>query len=564
MASTLNNQAGGCCCDPCAPIDAFTEVVELATANQVVVRDQQHPQSPYPPYVQAEIKGGAGASLLILIGWDDADGIKCEFKPGVLYGGRHGTLQVTRKDGQPLHESLIHIDGLVAGEWHTVTVCVNTYLNDNIRVVVEPYESDAVTWNWYVPHAFEPGRQAGYGTGATHSGKATFRNYAFKRLWYCRDASEDCEKHDMRTYCESCGAFSCYLGRTNSSDQWDGIVNTYPPTGPNELSMSRIGDLDGYQWQSFTVNLFDFNDEAIVGMSNPTRTEQIYLKLWFTSHAGDPLPGLQFHVEVYEVTGGGSPTLLGSYSTPIMENWVGPHSTIAFAFLYDERYDRLHWWAGMVGELGPNYVFALTHKETIPDKMRRLIIGTGAVSSAPAVGFGSFSYSTTSMRCWSNHTLVPNCTGYGVYPWGTGCGLQYGPVKVAIEIAGVARGDACPSTVVLDYDWFNGNFEGWYYEGPSPCPDWGYYALDLEANRYLPFIMVFACDDRTNDTTSVYVYLGMRDGGLSCFAGAIYEKVYSPRVNVRDLEVTLDSSDLHSSNSYINFSGAEITLRAEP
>jgi len=153
-----------------------------------VIRIAEHPQAPYPAWLQAEVKAAVGDTLKLFLAWDEStlgDGIYIEFTP--QDGATNGTLKLYRKDGTQLGTTL---QLLCANEayWHLITACYDPDTDEftacfdarDARGYVVRGQCVSAT----VPTGFTAGRKAGYG------GDGWIRNYKYDRLWYIGEGIE--------------------------------------------------------------------------------------------------------------------------------------------------------------------------------------------------------------------------------------------------------------------------------------------------------------------------------------------------------------------------------------
>lgn len=231
----------GCpCCDECkCLIDSFTDAVDVTDKDSKTIRPTLHPQHPYPAWLRAEIELDPGNVARLYFAWDDSDpgdGFYIEITP--QDGTTKGTLKLFRKGGTQIGDTLELLcalpnpDGYYSTDlWHRVTACYDPD-EDEVKVIFDA--ADERGWIIQnqelaaaVPSGFTAGRQAGYGTGSGHTGKVSFRNYRFERLWYCDDennCTDDCPSdyyyEQQRTVCRTCGG--CTIVDEDFSDLPDG------------------------------------------------------------------------------------------------------------------------------------------------------------------------------------------------------------------------------------------------------------------------------------------------------------------------------------------------------
>ena len=230
MVGTMKNKPAKCCCGCKCLIDSFTDAVEVTDADVETIRSANHPQSPYPSWLRAEIELDAGSIARLYLVWDDSDpgdGLYVEVTP--QNGDTLGTLKLFRKDGTQLGSTLDLIcalpnpDGDTATDlWHRVTICYDPD-TDEIKVIFDAADSRGwIVQNQEItaaiPSGFAAGRKAGYGTGSGHTGTISFRNYRYERLWYCEEGNGctgDCDGDGYsdppaRTVCRNCRE-SCFV-----------------------------------------------------------------------------------------------------------------------------------------------------------------------------------------------------------------------------------------------------------------------------------------------------------------------------------------------------------------
>lgn len=168
----------GCPCCTCK-IDSLSP--ETAVTGDVV-RPGQHPQSPYPAWLQAEVKAAVGDTLKLFLAWDESspgDGLYIEFTP--QNGATNGTLKLYRKDATQLGTTL---QLLCADEtyWHLITACYDPD-TDEFTACFDARDSRGYVVRGQcvsatVPTGFAAGTKAGYG------GTGSIKNYKYDRLWY--------------------------------------------------------------------------------------------------------------------------------------------------------------------------------------------------------------------------------------------------------------------------------------------------------------------------------------------------------------------------------------------
>lgn len=184
MPGTMKNKPAKCCCGPCVIDHYATETAFTAG----VIRSAQHPQSPYPTWLQAEVKAVDGAVARLYLAWDEStpgDGLYIEFTP--QDGATNGTLKLYRKDGTQLGTTL---QLLCADEtyWHRITACYDPDTDEFTACFdardARDYVVQGQCVSATVPSGFAAGRKAGYG------GTGSIKNYRFERLWYIGAGSE--------------------------------------------------------------------------------------------------------------------------------------------------------------------------------------------------------------------------------------------------------------------------------------------------------------------------------------------------------------------------------------
>jgi hypothetical protein len=67
MTGTMKNKPAKCCCGPCV-IEHVNEETEITTD---VIRPAVHPQSPYPSWLQAEVKAAVGETVKLFLVWNE-------------------------------------------------------------------------------------------------------------------------------------------------------------------------------------------------------------------------------------------------------------------------------------------------------------------------------------------------------------------------------------------------------------------------------------------------------------------------------------------------------------
>jgi hypothetical protein len=158
----MKNKPAKCCCNPCK-LDTFAGPVEIVTANTKVIRSKQHPQPPYPPWLQVEMKVENGAIGTIFFLWDDStpgDGIYVEFIPDSPTA-EAGYISVYTKD-----------DTRIAGPWyvlggisdarHTITLCYDPDTDpEEMVITVDPAGAYAAqSFDVLLPAGMTIGRKA--------------------------------------------------------------------------------------------------------------------------------------------------------------------------------------------------------------------------------------------------------------------------------------------------------------------------------------------------------------------------------------------------------------------
>lgn len=244
---------GGCCCGPCK-IDEFA--AETVVSSDVV-RSAEHPQSPYPTWLRAEVKLTAGQSAKLFWCWDDAtpgDGFYCELTP--QNGTTLGTLKLFRKGGSQLGDTL-NVVCADTGRWHRITACYDPDANKVQACFDSADERGYVTQNQSVqsviPNGFACGRKAGYG------GNGTIRNYQYHRLWYCGTGpgyTDECHVegdawdyyYDLpsRVRCHNCGSCTVIDERFTGLDDgpmpcgWDTAGTNWAVSGGKASGDGKI------------------------------------------------------------------------------------------------------------------------------------------------------------------------------------------------------------------------------------------------------------------------------------------------------------------------------------
>ena len=177
MAWKKGNPGCGCCV---CQIDALS--AETAFTEDVI-RSAEHPQSPYPTWLQAEVKAAVGDTLKLFLAWDDdtpGDGLYIEFTPENVPS--LATIKIFRKGGSQIGDTL-NVGCGEADTWHRLTVCYDPdYRRVTVCFDVGDFSGTDYTSrcdNEDVPVDFVAGRKAGYG------GTGSIKNYKYDRLWYC-------------------------------------------------------------------------------------------------------------------------------------------------------------------------------------------------------------------------------------------------------------------------------------------------------------------------------------------------------------------------------------------
>ena len=178
-AGIMKFQPGQPCCEDICEIDKLLAETAFTTD---VIRPAEHPQSPYPAWLQAEVKAAVGDTLKLFLAWDESDpgdGMYIEWTPAD--GATAGTLKLFRKDGTQLGTTL-QLLCADAAYWHLITSCYDPDTQEftacfdarDSRGYVVRGQCVSAT----VPTGFTAGTKAGYG------GAGNVRNYKYDRLWY--------------------------------------------------------------------------------------------------------------------------------------------------------------------------------------------------------------------------------------------------------------------------------------------------------------------------------------------------------------------------------------------
>lgn len=128
------------CCGPCK-IDSLAAETSVSSD---VIRSAEHPQSPYPTWLQVEIKAAVGDVLKLFLVWDEStpgDGLYVEFTP--QDGTTNGSLKLYRKDGTQLGTTL----QLLCAEpdiFHRITACYDPD-TDEFTACFDARDSEATT-----------------------------------------------------------------------------------------------------------------------------------------------------------------------------------------------------------------------------------------------------------------------------------------------------------------------------------------------------------------------------------------------------------------------------------
>lgn len=334
----------GCgCCDPCEPLDAVAGPVEITDALSTTIRSKQHPQSPYPTWLQTQVKVANGAIARIFLLWDDStpgDGIYIEFIPDDPTA-TSGQINVYSKDDTKIVGPWF-IMGAVSDEWHTITICYDPDTDQEEMVITFDPAGDtyaAQSFNVLLPNEMTIGRKAGYGTG-NGIGSVWFQSYTFERLWYCGNGTEECHElgddwdfyYDLpdRTYCHTCTR--CPAGpRATVEADWNVLSGTWTFSGVGAATNSSDAKIVSYggqaTWQAnnsaaIYLNYFTTNtgDEGLIGMSDAIGRNQLYIMV---SKAAEVAPA--------------------AYRSVPVGVW------------YDEAKNRFYWWIARVGSAAVTY-----------------------------------------------------------------------------------------------------------------------------------------------------------------------------------------------------------------
>lgn len=374
----------GCpCCDPCI-LDRFSGPVEITDANNTTIRSKQHPQSPYPSWLQVEIKVEHGAIGTIFFLWDDStpgDGIYIEFIPDNPTADA-GYVSVYTKDDTKIAGPW-YIAGGVSDEWHTLTVCYDPDTDpEQIVITFGPYGDTYLdqSFNVELPVGMTIGRKAGYGTG-NGSGSVWFQNYQFDRLWYCGASPYTEECHELgddwdyynelptRVVCHPCQP--CPAGYRSTPETavrtmagswaWAG---GWARTSSNDARFICWAGQDG-RYQKGTFSGWTYaGDEIVFGWSDMIGYNQLYLKFthdivgvsgpvywaggtyydetydrfyfWFIALADSLARSITY--SIYSVTNGGAETLV-SGPTPLS---VGVYPPVSSYMILGDAYVTLH------------------------------------------------------------------------------------------------------------------------------------------------------------------------------------------------------------------------------
>lgn len=431
--STKKGNPGCPCCDVCK-IDRLTAETEV---TQDTIRDAEHPQAPYPSWLQAEVKAVDGAVARLYLAWDDStpgDGIYIEFTPDSP-NASSGEISVYTKDDRKIAGPL-YVRGGVSDEWHTFTICYDPdKIPDQLVIAFDPSDADIETQQFsvIVPDVFSAGRKAGYGTGNA-TGDVSVRNYNYDRLWYCGDGTEDCHKYadswdyyydlPSRTVCHDCKP--CPAGpKPGTAADWTILAGTWTDdkaleTYSQDARIISIVGSSGWQISNgIPITLYPA-DEGIVGWSDILGRNQVYIKV--THNAAS-------------------------------------YMTVAVGSMYDEEYDRFYVYLAAVSALigagttltysfykvadggaaslvsgphtvssvvsGMQYVLLADDYITLHAVCRQAMFGTGTVGGSRKVTFGG---SFNQCNCGGGslnipaiprkYTAVVSGVVQGTYQWG--------------------------------------------------------------------------------------------------------------------------------------------------
>jgi len=169
-----------CCTDKTCKIDSFVGEQEILSDE---IRSAEHPQYPYPSWIEAEIKAEEFDTVKIFIAWnnDGDDGLYASFTTSSEDGSITGRLELFRKDGSQLGYTK-HLICAKPNLWHRIVVCYDPDKNE-FTACVDVRDERGFIINGQcvtaeVPSGFVVGKNAGYG------GDGYIKNYKYERLWY--------------------------------------------------------------------------------------------------------------------------------------------------------------------------------------------------------------------------------------------------------------------------------------------------------------------------------------------------------------------------------------------
>lgn len=343
---------GDPCCDVCN-IDSLSEETAVEDADITTIRASQHPQVPYPAWVQAEVKVSVGDAARIFFAWNDStpgDGLYAEFTPEDL--PTNGTLKLFRKDGTQLGATLELIDA-IADEYHWLIVSYDpdtkkaTVCIDIKTAILVPACGQCISE--IVPTDFTQGRKAGYGTGVS-TGIVYFRNYNFRRLWYCGENPYTSDCHEFgdawdyyyalpeRIYCHSCGCGSSIDLLFGASHVTTGTVETGFRFNDNsafiidDADVIQINDQDRYLKHAVTV-ICKVGDEPYIGMQTVDGSNKVYARWTITQDI--PNSTATFSATIYKVEAGGAPTAIAGPFTQLIQrstSYITYPNTYSYCF----------------------------------------------------------------------------------------------------------------------------------------------------------------------------------------------------------------------------------------
>lgn len=551
-------QVGCPCCDPCN-IDAFTAELEIEDANETTIRPAEHPQSPYPTWLQAEAKVENGAIAKLCFLWDDSspgDGLYLEFIPDDPTA-TSGQISVYTKADSKIAGPW-YITGAVSSVWHTITICYDPDTDPNEMVIT--FDPDGETYptqsfNVMLPTGMTVGRKAGHGTG-NGTGSVWFRNYKFDRMWYCGTSPYTSDCHELmddwdyyydlpqRTECHECTR--CPAGpNATSSGAWRQLSETWSfslsgaTATPGAMAISYAGQSSFEVAATANARTYIANDKAIVGMSDILGENRVYIVVSTSAATGDTIP-------------------VGTY--------------------YDEEYDRFYWWFVSVGSESITYSIYRVTNGGSPS----LEVGPTTVAPSGSVALAD-GYVTlhAPMRNWligadsgnTSNVLHGGTRNQCTCGGGTdGYEESPKPRKYSAAVAGIVAGSTPVysgglGTIYADVTRLNrsATLRNYFHLTPgspykAPCSNCCHSDWVIDSGSQLTWFRA----RRETDTTELlgYAYMTQSTPAGAVTFEVVFKKTIYGKVELRDLsgEVLTYDSMTPATGGYIDASSATFTV----